>query len=155
MWGTHIKPLLTQSQRRCMQLSWRYFCGICQIMPLKPNMVFRLQPSVNLHVQLQPSCSAALVPNVLPRREEGLGKPWAVISIRLVVKPERGLAMYFLLILTISLGGGGSIQAWGVERHQWWDWTHQPPTNQALPAVAYRFIFIHLCLFKQLQGIAP
>ena len=29
---------------------------------------FRLQPSVNLHAQLQPSCSPALVPNVLPRR---------------------------------------------------------------------------------------
>ena len=36
---------------------------------------FRLQPSVNLHAQLQPLCSAALVPNVLPRRDEDLGKP--------------------------------------------------------------------------------
>ena len=31
------------------------------------TQLFRLQPSVNLHGQLQPSCSAALVPNVLPR----------------------------------------------------------------------------------------
>ena len=43
---------------------------------------FRLQPSVNLHAQLQPLCSAALVvvPNVLPRRDEGSGKPCAVIG---------------------------------------------------------------------------
>ena len=39
----------------------------------------RLQPSVNLNAQLQPSCSAALVPNVLPRRDEGSGMPCAVI----------------------------------------------------------------------------
>ena len=31
--------------------------------------LFRLQPSFNLHAQLQPLYSAALVPNVLPRRE--------------------------------------------------------------------------------------
>ena len=30
--------------------------------------------------QLQPLCFAALVPNVLPRRDEGLGKPCAVIE---------------------------------------------------------------------------
>ena len=30
--------------------------------------------------QLQPLCSAALVPNLLPRRDEGLGKPCAVIE---------------------------------------------------------------------------
>ena len=41
---------------------------------------FRLQPSVNLHAQLQPLCSAALVPNVLPRRNEGSGEPCAVIK---------------------------------------------------------------------------
>ena len=40
----------------------------------------RLQPSINLHAQLQPLCSAALVPNVLPRRDEGSGKPCAVIE---------------------------------------------------------------------------
>ena len=28
--------------------------------------------------QLQPLCSAALVPNVLPKRDEGSGKPCAV-----------------------------------------------------------------------------
>ena len=38
----------------------------------------RLQPSINLHAQ--PVCSAALVPNVLPRRDEGSGKPCAVIE---------------------------------------------------------------------------
>ena len=40
----------------------------------------RLQPSISLHAQLQPSRSAALVPNVLPRRDEGSGKPCAVIE---------------------------------------------------------------------------
>ena len=40
----------------------------------------RLQPSINCMPQLQPSCSAALVPNVLPRRDEGSRKPFAVIE---------------------------------------------------------------------------
>ena len=30
MYDTLIERPLTQSQRRCMQLSWLYFCGICQ-----------------------------------------------------------------------------------------------------------------------------
>ena len=30
--------------------------------------------------QLQPLCSAAMVPNGLPRRDEGSGKPCAVIE---------------------------------------------------------------------------
>ena len=61
---TLIERPLTQSQRRCMQLSWLFSvaypkrCGQTQL--------FRLQPSVNLHAQLQPWCSAALVPNVIP-----------------------------------------------------------------------------------------
>ena len=41
------------------------------------------QSSVNLHAQLsqlQPFCSATLVPDVLPRRDEGSGKPFAVIE---------------------------------------------------------------------------
>ena len=40
----------------------------------------RQQPPVNLHAQLQPLCSAALVANVLPRRDEGSGKPCAMIE---------------------------------------------------------------------------
>ena len=50
-------------------------------MPLKvwvAEQLFRLQPSVSLNVQLQPSCSAARVPNLLSLRDEGLGKPCAV-----------------------------------------------------------------------------
>ena len=39
------------------------------------TQLFKLQPSINLHAQLQPLCSADLVPNVLPRRDEGSGKP--------------------------------------------------------------------------------
>ena len=37
--------------------------------------------------QLQPLCSAALVPNVLPRRDEGSGKPCAVIEACIVYQP--------------------------------------------------------------------
>ena len=40
----------------------------------------RLQPSINLHAQSQPLCSVALVPNVLPQRDEGSGMPCAVIE---------------------------------------------------------------------------
>ena len=45
-----------------MQLNWLYSCGICQLIPLKTvaEHSARLQPSINL--QLQPLCSAALVP---------------------------------------------------------------------------------------------
>ena len=39
----------------------------------------RLQPSINLHAPVT-LCSAALVPNVLTRRDEGSGKPCAVIE---------------------------------------------------------------------------
>ena len=41
-----------------------------------------LQPSINLHAPVTASihCSAALVPNVLPRRDEDSGKPYAVIE---------------------------------------------------------------------------
>ena len=40
----------------------------------------RLQPSSICMPQLQSLCSAALVPNVIPRRDEGSGKPCAVIE---------------------------------------------------------------------------
>ena len=42
----------------------------------------RLQPSINLHAPVTASyiCSTALVPNVLPRRDEGSCKPCAVIE---------------------------------------------------------------------------
>ena len=72
-WGHHD---------RVMQLSWLYFCGICQMMPLKvwPNTALSCNHQSICMPQLQPLCSAALVPNVLPRRDEGLGKPCAVIE---------------------------------------------------------------------------
>ena len=40
----------------------------------------RLQPSINLHAPVTALCSAALVPNVLPRRDEDSGRPCAVIE---------------------------------------------------------------------------
>ena len=74
MYDTLIAHPLTQSQRRCMQLSWLYFCGI-YARKCGWTQLFKLQPSVNLHAQLQPLCSAAVVPNLPPRRDEGLGSP--------------------------------------------------------------------------------
>ena len=79
-YNTLIERPLTQ--RCCMQLSWHCLCCICQ--KVWPNTVFRPQQSVNLHAQLQPLCSAALVPNVLPWRNKGLGKPCAVIEANIV-----------------------------------------------------------------------
>ena len=40
----------------------------------------RLQPSINLHAQLQLSCSAALVPINYTPEDEGSGKPCAMIE---------------------------------------------------------------------------
>ena len=67
---------------RVMQLNWLYFCGICQMMPLKvwPNTALGCNHQSICMPQLQPLCSAALVPNVLPRRDEGSGQPCAVIE---------------------------------------------------------------------------
>ena len=67
---------------RVMQLNGLYFCGICQMMPLKvwPNTALGCNHQSICMPQFQPLCSAALVPNVLPRRDEGSGKPCAVIE---------------------------------------------------------------------------
>ena len=67
---------------RVMQLNWLYFCGICQMMSLKvwPNAALGCNHQSICMPQLQPFCSAALVPNVLPRRDEGSGKPCAAIE---------------------------------------------------------------------------
>ena len=67
---------------RVMQLNWLYFYAICQMMPLKvwPNKALGCNHQSICMPQLQPLCSAALVPNVLPRRDEGSGKPCAVIE---------------------------------------------------------------------------
>ena len=43
----------------------------------------RLLPSINLHTPVTAfmfSCSICMVPNVLPREEEGSGKPCAVME---------------------------------------------------------------------------
>ena len=88
MYDAHIERPLTQlnpvTQRRYMQSSWLLFLWY---MPddategvTVHSFFIRLQPSVNRHAQLQPLCSAALVPNVLPRGNEGLDKPCAVIE---------------------------------------------------------------------------
>ena len=67
---------------RVMQLNWLYFCGICQMMPLKvwPNTAPGCNHQSICTPQLQPLCSAAQVPNVLHRKDEGSGKPCAVIE---------------------------------------------------------------------------
>ena len=77
---------------RVMQLNWLYFCGICQMMPLKvwPNTALGCNHQSICMPQLQPLCSAALVPNVLPRRDEGSGKPCAVIEALQYIGPHSG-----------------------------------------------------------------
>ena len=74
--------LLAEPFDRVMQLNWLYFCGICQLIPLKlwPNTVQGWHHQSICMPQLQPLCSAVLVPNVLPWRDEGSGKPCAVIE---------------------------------------------------------------------------
>ena len=84
MYDTLIGRPLTQLQIKGAACSWDdfYLCGICQMMPRKvwPNTAFfKLQPSVNLHAQLQL--------NVLPRRDESSGKPFAVIESLIVYWP--------------------------------------------------------------------
>ena len=62
--------------------NWLYFCGICQSIPLKlwSNTAQGCTHQSTCMPQLQPLCSAALVQNVLPRGDEGSGKPCAVIE---------------------------------------------------------------------------
>ena len=61
-----------------MHLNWLYFCGICQLIPLKlwPNTVQGCNHQSTCMPQpvttFMFSCSAT---NVLPQRDEGLGKP--------------------------------------------------------------------------------
>ena len=62
-----------------LELTLNKFCGICQmmmpIMPLKvsPNTALVCNHQSICMPQLHPLCSAALVPNVLPRRNDGSG----------------------------------------------------------------------------------
>ena len=79
MYETLIERPLTQSQRRCMQLSWLFLWHMPE--GVAEHSFLRLQPSGKLHIQLKPLCSAVLVPNVLPRRDEGSGKPGAYQSL--------------------------------------------------------------------------
>ena len=75
--------ILWQSHHdRVMQLNWLYFWDKCQMMPLKvwPHTALGCNHQSICMSQLQPLCSAALVPNVLPRRDEGSGKPCTVID---------------------------------------------------------------------------
>ena len=60
-----------------MQLNWLYFCGICQRMPLKvwPNTALGCNHQSICMPQLQPLCSTALVPNVLPKRTKAWVSP--------------------------------------------------------------------------------
>ena len=72
------------------------------------KQLYRLQPSVNLHAQLQPLCSvalSALVPNVLPRRDEGSGVPYALCSDQslLVFRPPMAV-MHIILGCRIMSG---------------------------------------------------
>ena len=64
------------------QLNLLYFCGICQMIPVNlwPNPAQGCNHQSTCMTPLQPLYSAALVPNVLPRRDEDSGEPCAVIE---------------------------------------------------------------------------
>ena len=57
---------LAEPYDRVMQLNLK-----CQLITTEIVTEHWLQPSINLHVPATALCSAALVPNVLPRRDEG------------------------------------------------------------------------------------
>ena len=63
--------LLAEPCNSVMQLNWLYSCGLCQLIPLKliPNTAQGCNHQSTCMPQLQLLCSAALVPNVLPRRD--------------------------------------------------------------------------------------
>ena len=66
---------------RVMQLNWLYFCGIWQSLPLKvwPNTTVGCNHQSVCMPQLQSLCSASCSgTDVLPRRNDGSGKPCAV-----------------------------------------------------------------------------
>ena len=75
-WGPDINHIMLKTLKRCSMNPWKssikscswvnfYFCGVCQMMPLKSEGVaqlsfFRLQPSINLHTPVKAfmlSCS--------------------------------------------------------------------------------------------------
>ena len=97
---------LTQSQRRCMQLSWLLFLwhmlddateGLA-----KHNFLGCNDQSATTSMG-KPVCSAALVPNALLQRDEGLGKHCAVD------RASQNIAWHPLGTRTGAL--------WGVARH--------------------------------------
>ena len=72
---------------RVMQLNWLYFCGICQMMPLKvwPNTALGCNHQSICMLQLQPLCSAALIPNVLQGMKARVShvqwsKPYSILA---------------------------------------------------------------------------
>ena len=67
-----------------VQLNWLYFCGICQLMPLKlwQNTAQGCNHQSTCMPQLQPLCSAALVLMYYPK-EWRLG--WALCSDRCLI----------------------------------------------------------------------
>ena len=73
-----------------MQLNWLYFCGICQMMLLKvwPNTALGCNHQSDLHAPVTAfmySCSGTQC--ILPRRDEGSGKPMFSDRSLIVHKP--------------------------------------------------------------------
>ena len=66
----HIPSCHVMSRHVWHDVTWLHFCGECQMIPLKVYLNTAL-----CKPQLQPSCSAALVPNLQPQRDENSGKP--------------------------------------------------------------------------------
>ena len=81
-----INKLLSYISLYLRQSNWIDFITLTYVMIIYSHtecvaeQSSRLQSPINLHAQLHPLCSAALVPNILPRRDEGSGMPCAVMK---------------------------------------------------------------------------
>ena len=90
---------------RVTQLNWLYFCGICQLISLKlwPNIVQGCNHQSTCMPQLQPLCSAALVPYIQPRR------------MKAQVSPVQWSKPHSILAPSQDSNPGSRIQ-----NHKWW-----------------------------------
>ena len=90
MWNVNVTDTISWQGHhdRVMQLNWLYFCGIYQMMPLKvwPNTALDCNHQSICMPQVQPLCSAALVPTVLPPKGWRLG---------LALRRDRSLIVYW------------------------------------------------------------
>ena len=76
-----------------MQLNWLYFCGICQTMSLNvwPNTAIGCNHPLVCMPQLQPLCSAVLVPMYYPEWMQAWVSPVQLIEPDRILAPSRDL----------------------------------------------------------------